>query len=756
MKRMNNAHIRRSFARDFSQLALLMIITFIFAACGGGGGGDAGQTPPDSTDDGSGNITTSTELIDQALADGRLDPESALLYKAFATFNDPRLPAEFTGDVSGVVDPDFLWEANDNFDTLSVETQETLAPFLIPPMYSGSWWDLQQNMQGTATLNAAATDAPCNPLRSNCPLLTTWKYIAGTNVNVWYQERYESADLVKAMQVVTLMEAVWPDLTAYMGAAPLPDRGGSLIAYEGPDTKLDIALVDMGPLGTTYPSFALKSCGNASTYILLNRTADVGPTVVHEFMHSIQFSLDVHECLTTDYKTLMESTANWAVNRIFGTSNQWEHQHIYAYTDDITVPLLYEAPPIRPYGAYLFPLYLTEAESPDAVKQAWSLAASYSQSQVIENVTDLDRVWPQFAARLWNQPPLDKFSQWDGISKQVRSGMDTINLDLAGKQYEEWIVTPDDLSGLSAHIFHVVFHDPSIRTAGFFNGFTYRLAFEDVPELGQIVKAAELTPEQRLGAHLHALVKIDGVWENTLRDWTDVPYVLFPIDLPGPKVQEVLLVFTNSSSDIDSSVQYTGLPSHFWLTNMPWASSWKGSADFRSTDDGVVENFRATDLRFELSMPQLQPLLEAPDPDADLQMIPYQLTAGSAIWDISGTDSNGCSYDGSGATPLATGLFPNQLMLYSFIRSGPAVHGFILNGFDQNPPAEFPVTVTCPDGQGGSTTDVDSWGLATFWLSAIPGDSSSAMSSNGLQISGTGADAIGTSVSGNWQLQVVP
>lgn len=760
---------------------IAVIFSFVLlASCSGGDSGPASPQPPDDPavsnnpsvpDPPDSEITTSAELIDQALADGQLDHETALLYKTFAAFLDPRLPAEYAGDEPGIVDPDFLWAAKvDYFDILnlddpdnlspeSLELQETLAPFLIPPMYSGSWWDLQQSQAaGMATsLSMSATTLPCNPLRENCPLLTPlhWKYLAGNQVNVWYQTRYETEDLAKAWEILAEIETkAWPNLTAYMGAAPLPDRG-ALVAFEGPDSKLDIALVNMDPQGQIHPSFLVKGCGQSSTYILINRAAafaDLGPIAVHEFMHAIQFAMPVKDCLTLRYKTLMESTANWAVDFIYGKQKQWEHQHIYAYTDDITRSLLDEDPVIRPYGAHLFPLYLTKSGDLGAVQRAWNLAAQNSQPQVFEQVVNLEDIWPQFGARLWNQPPLDELSQWDDISRKVQTGLEEINLDLAGQGQFDLVVDPyDGLPGLSARLFHVVFHDSMIRTAAFFNGFTFRLHYHEVPEFGQAVKADQLSAEQRKGAHLHALVKINGIWENSLRDWTNIPYILFPQDLPFERVDELLLVFSNSSSDINHMVKYSGLPSHFWLSNLPWATPWEGTVNLNQTTDGVTTTFSSSDIKFEPLQPVTSALIAAPyDPDGFPWMLPYGLTAGSASWSISGTDSSGCSYSGSGTKPLTPGFMPNQFILCQFVRSGPCLRGFVLDGFDQYPTSiEWEASVVCPPPDGGST---QFFGHGEFWFRLMSWQTSTTLSSDGMSISGTASDVVGDAVAGNWQL----
>src|SRR5512145_2052710 len=48
-----------------------------------------------------GPAPSSYDLIASALADGDIDQETALVYEFYAAFNDPRLPAQYSGDDSG-------------------------------------------------------------------------------------------------------------------------------------------------------------------------------------------------------------------------------------------------------------------------------------------------------------------------------------------------------------------------------------------------------------------------------------------------------------------------------------------------------------------------------------------------------------------------------------------------------------------------------------------------------------------------------
>lgn len=68
---------------------------------------------------------TSHALIQKALDEGRIDAETALRYKVFAEFGDPRLPSEFRGSALGVTDTRTLDEVTARWDQLSAATRST-------------------------------------------------------------------------------------------------------------------------------------------------------------------------------------------------------------------------------------------------------------------------------------------------------------------------------------------------------------------------------------------------------------------------------------------------------------------------------------------------------------------------------------------------------------------------------------------------------------------------------------------------------
>lgn len=122
-------------------------------------------------------IPSTFSLIDQALAAGEIDMETALIYKVFATYGDGRLPVRFRGDNSRVIDSDAVSEAAERYATLTPATRATLLPFLIPPIYRGSWYDLQARGAAGVAFPPGGDDQELSddpePIEEGCEELAT-------------------------------------------------------------------------------------------------------------------------------------------------------------------------------------------------------------------------------------------------------------------------------------------------------------------------------------------------------------------------------------------------------------------------------------------------------------------------------------------------------------------------------------------------------------------------------------------------------
>lgn len=284
---------------------------------------------------------SSLDLINNALNAGTITSEEALIYKTYAAFNDSRLPTEYKGDDSLADYSEITWEINEAYPTLSETAKEVLTPFLIPPFYKGSWHDIQKSAmpssksdhQNSKAVSSAAGVQYCEEM-----FPADWLSVGRGHIKVWYLEKYKDTDGKKASLLATFLEdTVWSELTTLMGRKPLSDID---MGCNGGDGRLDIALVDNigNPGRTTMLENVFMGYGAEETpvYILINRNEDLNenfPTAVHEFMHAIQYGINVKSLsLNNDYATLMESTADWAayyiLKKVMKTDSTWHHKSL--------------------------------------------------------------------------------------------------------------------------------------------------------------------------------------------------------------------------------------------------------------------------------------------------------------------------------------------------------------------------------------------------------------------------------------------
>jgi hypothetical protein len=77
------------------------------------------------------------KLLTEAVSNGEIDEETALVYSVYALYGDKRLPAVFRAEVTEELDPGVLCVAAERWTELSPEAQAKLAPFLALPANSG-------------------------------------------------------------------------------------------------------------------------------------------------------------------------------------------------------------------------------------------------------------------------------------------------------------------------------------------------------------------------------------------------------------------------------------------------------------------------------------------------------------------------------------------------------------------------------------------------------------------------------------------
>jgi hypothetical protein len=697
---------------------------------------------------------TSEYLIDEALANGEIDEETALTYKVFAAFGDTRLPTQYAGDDSQVLDSHVMDKIVATWDTLSPQTQAVLDPFFVPPYYEGSWHDLATSASASLSSASFTTAAapPCS-FREHCTESDDWTFLSGINAKIWYLKNNPS-DENKAWEVFNEFDTVWSKLTGLMGRMPINDTNDF---NNGGDGRLDIALADLSGARGLILNY-LPGCKYDSVYIVLNRansSTAMKATLAHEFMHALQWHYDVSEsCLNSGYYWLMEATATWAKDYVYPTNND-EHR----FADDfLSKPELSidSVAGYREYGAYLFPFYLDRlAGNPTAVRRIWEATEKGDSLEALEQGVQnagmkLDKAWCESVKYNWNRDPVDNYNQIDGLQARATAKTGTLpkSLSLGGVPDEE-IEIPVSLPYLSAWYAHYSISDASVRTFVFYNGWTYELTTHDFPTetYGEAYVAEELTDSEKKGLSVQAIVKINGTWRSP-EDWTKVPYKSYCRDKEDERIEEIIIIFSNSDIERrDEDVQPKNIRPMIRMSNIG-CGDWEGVVNFTRSDSGVQETVTIQNLIWE---PTNDMAMDTPNGGSGLVGTFYVLTNGELSWNISGSDGR-CVYEGQQHGVNVVDPMTNILQILRFVKDGDGYRSLVLMGFGDMLTREFDYTKTCTDSDGNTTVHNATKTLNRFYVTVKPGSPNDDISYDGLTIQGDGRNTSDEKhISGSWE-----
>jgi hypothetical protein len=469
--------------------------------------------------------TTSRNLIEAELEAGSISEEQALLYRAYAAFGAPGLPARFRGDNLGYGDDSVMREVADAWPTLSPTTQAALEPFFRPPMYEGSY---------------AKPFAPRAPLRSRTLVSCESEQLrdkffvnvptANGKVRVWWRNgRPTSAKLgTAATKIAQEIDAtIWPKLTTLMGREPLSDAGEE--CFNGEDGRLDIYLMD-GSIGkgdhaltVAYPG----RCDQTPVFIVINALYGITRwEIAHEIFHAFQFSYD-YKGPCKEYALMDEATATWAGNYVYPTDNV-EHEY-----DDFISRIWNLYCCLGPLGYPDWTLYysLTQHQGNPKIPSLYANVASYEDDIKALDATitgGLTKFWGTFVKDTWNQPPLDdSFRVWDGIEEVAYRdpAPNDGGVSLVSGQHVRKETGNVSLHYMEKDELHVwKFNDPDIRYIKITN-----------PGVG--------APD---GMSLLVLVEYaDGHWSHP--DWLHEDKVTFCRDEPSENVHRIFLWYADGN-----------------------------------------------------------------------------------------------------------------------------------------------------------------------------------------------------------------
>jgi len=509
---------------------------------------------------------TTFELIDAALASGAIDDETALLYKVFAEFGDPRLPQQYVGRSDPFFEGVATMYAARHLNSFSPATRAILAPFFeFPDLFALPLSTLSAPAGRRSVARAAVVNS--TPVTES-PSYRVLELVPG-RVRMGWDDNSPLAIVLE--QHARALEAefrsvIWPKLTRALG----PLIGGRILIL------LDDA---PGPTGED------ASIDCATARIRLRQHDAV--TLAHELTHALlDLNFTLAACNQDGKLWMHEATAQWAQHYVYPPANQGREQGAAPwFLRETDAPLnKYERGPRgHQYGAYLWFFRLAgQGNDPSIVRAMWESALDDTGLEGIDGVLrasgfgGFEDQWPKFALDNWNrEAPYHKYYEWDGLSHKASQHEFEARLDGEG-----WRALPlgYDLPILSADYQRWDFtKDPNIRGILFQN-----TSAGDDPN-----------------ASIRAIVKIRNQPWREAEDWSQKKERFFCRDNSDEDVEEVILVVANRGfQPANLRIHDQGFQLIYSATP---CSDWTGSTTYRQNNaatSGFITSAEGESLRF--------------------------------------------------------------------------------------------------------------------------------------------------------------
>jgi hypothetical protein len=628
---------------------------------------------------------SSIDNIQAALDAGEVDEETAVEYKVFAVFGDPRLPQAYLGhdDPLHVPATTVMFDVFARFAQFSAETQGVLRPFMMHPFAEGSWYQQRlanESLQPagvfpstcpptpTPTPSPSPTPAPSPtvaPSGSPVPPLPA-EFIpdpakfdgaasASGKYKIWWfktNPEYEA----RARKVLTVLDGGIHDAVVdVLGREPLDDTG--LTFGDGP--AIDIFYLEMRApvLGLALPLnwTTLGAVGKKTpSAIVINgcfRRLDAGVdwlelTVAHEVFHAGHLAFDyagtqpITEQSISQLFWLLESTSKWFEDYRYPNSNENQHgwDDLFINPDD----RIDDPAKDRMYAGYIWFFYLTRQYGPDVIQSL------FEKRETMTHYPAMDAAIPggwhlnyhDFALELLNVPPVDLFAREDGIqlhaATRALNGVPhvyhntipiSLNEDEPAREFEAFIT---NVHFLSSHIYR----------------FGVDGSAGKVPAFVQFNNPIEGIESDYVRVHAVYRLASESTWK--VEEWTGGPGKGFCLAEAGENVAELQLVISNANwEDKVPSPEFDGpvVVAHD-------SCGWSGNSTVTRVDDRGGPGFdmfltgTATDLLF---VPEESATAGEPSPETI-----YMLAAGTLTWTVQPfTGLIGCTYS---AAPLVLEL----------------------------------------------------------------------------------------------------
>ncbi|MFA5000690.1 MAG: hypothetical protein WC531_00470 [Candidatus Paceibacterota bacterium] len=373
--------------------------------------------------------TTGLDLIQTALETGKINQETALIYKVKFLFNDPTLPREYFTTNAPFEDGGTFAEVQENWNNLSAETKKILKPYFLRPDNPDSF--ISQILNGeieapkTSFLNlinhAEAFDRPIS-YQTDPALITT-----DGKIKVWYPEKKE---VINGQEKITKLyygtaqkivanlnkDRAYAQYVGLLGKIPPSDGtlGGDdkTDIYVGPANYVHLLNSDnSSSLGVNVPD---NGNGRSSFIVIRENLSDkdLKTTTVHELFHAFQRAFDCW--LTKSNWWWIEGTATWSEDFIYPKENS-EQGYIESFIPKPDTSLFKNGDNFE-YGAYVFPFYLSRTYDRMTITKIFEgCQSSPNPLTSAEKTIDggFKKNWKEFTLWNYNKKPIENYKAGD-------------------------------------------------------------------------------------------------------------------------------------------------------------------------------------------------------------------------------------------------------------------------------------------------------------------------------------------------------
>jgi len=533
---------------------------------------------------------TSIELLDKAVADKKLDAETALVYKVYAVYGDDKLPAEYNGKFF-YEGTQVVREMTEKWDKLSKKTKELLAPFTKRPDEDGSWMNLKYG---------EAEPKPTSWLYGNAYAVrpgTYTEYFTSTDekVKIWYPSAPAIADTGEKMAKM---------ITAHLDNDAIIEKFEALLQKQlmsdgtkGGDGKLDIYVAPIGSnLGLTYAETATPT----PSHILMNLSIGVNSdtvlktTLAHEIFHSFQYTYK-HDASRDNWWA--EATAVWSEDFIYPSANT-EHEWLDLFMPYPMTEADKENPPKNHhYATYILPYFITKNFGDDFMRKSWEACVSGPCIDGIDkNITGgLKDQWKEFTLWNYNKEPAKFYTDMGSFPADSSAQSANYKQEMVADTPETTFET-EKLNPLSAglsEVLNMVADKDKIK----------KLTFTD---LENFTGKADSTSIKAVIYYKNG--------KNAVEDWAKLKKRSFCIDSNEEDFEKVVLIFSNSDKkkevpsaklkvvsknscfEINQDDKRTGAVHYKWNTGSVSANT---TIDTRSDGEPVADPPKDADFAYQ-------------------------------------------------------------------------------------------------------------------------------------------------------------